>query len=86
MPNLISLLLHRDPDVFFGCFDTVEQTKLHSAGVLGENRKVHPVTHPCRAQWIWLTEKSFYRGHKRAAHLSGIELMLAMSNGGSAKS
>jgi len=31
---------------------------------------------------MWLTEKSFYLGHKRAAHLSDIEPMLAMRNGG----
>jgi hypothetical protein len=31
VPNLIRLLLHRNADVFFGCFQAVEQTKLNSA-------------------------------------------------------
>src|SRR4029077_215534 len=82
MPNLISLLPHRDAYVLFGCFDAVEQTKLNSTGVLGKNREVHAVTHPACAQRIWLTEKRSYRSHKRAAHLSGIGLVLAMMNGG----
>jgi len=47
--------------------------------VLGKNRKVHAVTHPGCAQRIRLTEKRSYLSHKRAAHLSGIGQMLAMT-------
>ena len=86
MPHLISTLLERDPNVLFRVFHVVDQTKLDSGGVLGKNRKVHPITRPSCAQRIRLTEKRSYGSHKRAAHLSGIEPMLAMRNGESDKS
>ena len=86
MPHLVSTLLERDANVFFRVFHAVEQAKLNSGGVLGKNRKVHAVTRPSCAQRIRLTEKRSYGSHKRAAHLSGIEPMLAMRNGESDKS
>ena len=78
MPYLISALLQRDPNLFSRVFHVVDQAKLDSGGVLGKNRKVHPVTRLSCVQRIRLTEKRSYGSHKRAAHLSGIEPMLAM--------
>src|SRR4029077_5631156 len=81
MPHLVSTLRHRDPDVFCCVFDVVAKAKLNSTRVLVKNSKVHAVTHPGCTQRIRLTEKCSYLGHKRAAHLSGIDLMLAMTMG-----
>jgi hypothetical protein len=89
MPHVVSTLLDRDADVFFGCFNAVDQAELNSAGVLGKNRKVHAVPHPGCAQRIRLTEKRSHRSHKSrncGTHLSGIDPMLAMRNGARDKS
>jgi hypothetical protein len=83
MPHVVSTLLDRDPNVFFSVFRAIDQAKLNSTGVFGKNRKVYAVTHPGCAERIGLTEKRSHRSHKRAAHLSGIELALAMKNGAS---
>ena len=86
MPHLVSTLLQRDSNIFFRVFNAVEQAKFNTSGMFGKNGKVDAVTHPGCAERMWVTEKGFYRSHKRAAHLSGIEAMLAMRNGGSDKS
>jgi hypothetical protein len=80
VPNLIGVFVDRDANVFFSSLDVVEQAKLNTGGVLGINGKVHAVPRPRRAQRIWVTEKSFDGSHKRAAHLSGIESTLAITN------
>jgi hypothetical protein len=77
---LISVFVDRDTDVFFCGLDVVEQAKLNPRSVLGKDGKVDAVTHPCRAQRIGMAEESPYRSHKRAAHLSGIESALAITN------
>ena len=82
MPNLISVLVERNADVFFSRPDVVEQAKFDARGVLGKNSEVDAVPHPRCAQRIWITKESPYRSHKRAAHLSGIERALAIANGG----
>jgi hypothetical protein len=86
MPNLVSTLVEWDPHVFSCVLRASEQAKLNGRGVFGKNRKVHAVTHPGCAERIWLSEKRSYGSHERAAHLSGIEHILAMRNGGSDKS
>jgi hypothetical protein len=63
VPNLIGMFVDRDTNVFFGSLDAVEQAKLNTRGVLGKNGKVDAVPHPRRAQWIWVTEKSFDGSH-----------------------
>jgi hypothetical protein len=60
---LIGVLGDRDANVFFSSLDAVEQAKLNTSGVLGKDRKVDAVPHPCRAQRIWVAEESPYRGH-----------------------
>jgi hypothetical protein len=82
VPNLIGVFGDRDTNVFFRGLDAVEQAKLNTRSVFGKDGKIDTVPHPRRAQRIGVTEKSPYRSHKRAAHLSGIESALAISNSG----
>jgi hypothetical protein len=60
VPDLISVFAYRNPNVFFGRLEIVEQTKLNAGGVLGKESKVDAVTHPRRAQRIWVTEERSY--------------------------
>jgi hypothetical protein len=80
VPDLIGVFSDRDSNVFFSRLDAVEQAKLNTGSVLGKDGKVDAVSHPRRAQRIGVTEESPYRSHKRAAHLSGIESALAITN------
>jgi hypothetical protein len=80
VPDLIGVFGDRDANVFFSRLDVVEQAKLNTGSVLGKDGKVDAVPHPRRAQRIGVTEESPYRSHKRAAHLSGIESALAITN------
>src|SRR5207302_10842389 len=80
VPNLIGMFVDRDTNVFFGSLYVIEQAELNTGGVLRKNGKVDAVPHPCRAERIWMTEKSFDGSHKRDAHLSGIESTLAIVN------
>ena len=82
VPDLISLFVDRNANVFFSRFDAVEQTELNAGSVLRENCEVDALPRPSGTQRIRKTEKRPYRSHKRAAHLSGIDHILAMTNGG----
>jgi hypothetical protein len=86
VPDLIGVFGDRDANVFFSRLDAVEQAKLNTGSVLGKDGKVDPVPHPGRTQRIGVTEESPYRSHKRAAHLSGIESALAITNWGHTRS
>ena len=79
MPHLIGVLGHRDADIFLSRFDEIEKTKIHRGRVLGEDGEVRAIPHPSRAEWIWVAEPDFYRGHKLRSVL--IRYANAVGNG-----
>src|SRR5262249_34920250 len=60
VPHLISLFTDWNTNVFFGRLEIIEQAKLNTGGVLGEESEVDTVAHPGCAQRIWVTEECSY--------------------------
>src|SRR5204863_8850240 len=64
VPDLVGLFRYRDPDIFLGRIDIIEEAKIDRGRVLGKNREVDSVAEPGRSERIGIAEPNFYRRHK----------------------